>query len=171
VALQWHTYAEIENTGFEIERSGDGQKFSTIGKVNTKALNGNHHGQLSYDFADMNPLNGQNIYRIKQTDKNGQYAHSNIISVFARNVSSSHIRNFYPNPTSGNLHLAFSKNMNGKVGIQITDAAGKLMSNERTIMTNRSSVEVNTSVLKAGMYLLKLTEENGSSSIIKFVKQ
>jgi Secretion system C-terminal sorting domain len=171
VALQWHTYAEIDNKGFEIERSGDGQKFSTIGKVNSKAINGNHHGQLSYAFTDLNPLNGQNIYRIKQTDINGQYAHSNIISVFARNVSSPHIRSYYPNPTTGNLVLEFSKAITGNVGIQITDAAGKLISSQRTNTTNSSSLVMNATALKAGVYMLKLTEENGSSSVIKFVKQ
>lgn len=171
VTLEWNTYAEIDNVGFEIERSGDGQKFNAIGSVKTKASNGNHNGQLRYQFADLNPLNGQNIYRIKQTDRNGQYAHSNIISVFARNTSNQHIRNYYPNPTSGNLIVELVKNMNGNASIQITDAAGKVVANSSISIANTSNIVVSTAGLKAGIYVLKLTSENGSNSLIKFVKQ
>jgi len=171
VSLHWNTYAEIENVGFEIERSGDGQKFSSIGNVNTKAFNGNHNGQLNYQFNDLNPLNGQNIYRIKQTDRNGQYAHSNVINVFARNVSNQNIRSYYPNPTTGNLVVEFTKMMRGNATIQINDAAGKVVLNNKSSISTKSNIVVTTAGLKAGVYMLTLTEDNGSRSVIKFVMQ
>ncbi|HSC53897.1 MAG TPA: T9SS type A sorting domain-containing protein [Phnomibacter sp.] len=169
--LSWNTYAEIDNRGFEIERSIDGLKYATIGKVATKAMNGNHSGGLSYAFTDESPMQGQNLYRIKQIDKSGAFAYSNTISVFTPNQSSRHILSYYPNPTSGNLVIEFTQSMSGKANIQIADASGKIALQTKTSITNSRNTVVNVTSLKPGIYLLKLTEDNGTVSTIKFVKQ
>ncbi|HSC53898.1 MAG TPA: T9SS type A sorting domain-containing protein [Phnomibacter sp.] len=169
--LSWTTYAEIDNKGFEVERSIDGLKYSTVGSVATKAANGNHSGGLSYEFKDLSPVQGQNLYRIKQIDKNGAFSYSNTISVVTQNQASQHIQSYYPNPTSGSLVVEFTKSLSGSANIQIADASGKIALQTKTSVTNSRNTVVNVASLKPGIYLLKLTEDNGTVSTIKFVKQ
>ncbi|GAB3424022.1 NHL repeat-containing protein [Niabella aquatica] len=50
LVLNWSTLSEINNTRFEIEVSKDGQHFTNIGTVDTKAVDGNSDKTISYSF-------------------------------------------------------------------------------------------------------------------------
>jgi len=53
--VKWTTISEQNNDHFEVQASVDGKTFVTLGKVNSKAINGNSNQVLSYDFsADLN---------------------------------------------------------------------------------------------------------------------
>lgn len=53
--VNWQTLKEISNDHFEVEVSGDGKTFSSIGKVNSKAINGNNDTVLDYTYSiDLN---------------------------------------------------------------------------------------------------------------------
>ncbi len=49
--VNWSTLAETNNDRFEIEVSGDGKNFTSIGTVDTKALNGNSDKVIEYSFS------------------------------------------------------------------------------------------------------------------------
>ncbi len=51
VHVKWTTISEQNNDHFEIQASVDGKTFVTLGKVNSKAVNGNSNQVLSYDFS------------------------------------------------------------------------------------------------------------------------
>jgi hypothetical protein len=76
--LEWATSQEINNKGFEIQRSMNGQTFETIGFVEG---NGTVSSKMEYQFVDMTPFVGENIYRLKQVDYNGSFKHSNLVSI------------------------------------------------------------------------------------------
>ncbi len=48
--VQWQTLKEASNDHFEVEASADGVTFSSIGKVDSKANNGNSDTALDYSF-------------------------------------------------------------------------------------------------------------------------
>src|SRR5690606_2192829 len=48
VQLAWTTATEIDNNGFEIQRSVDGISFTKIGFLNSKAIDGNSTEQVGY---------------------------------------------------------------------------------------------------------------------------
>jgi hypothetical protein len=49
--VNWTTASEKNNKSFEVEASADGAHFTTIGTVDSKALNGNSDTSLSYEFS------------------------------------------------------------------------------------------------------------------------
>jgi hypothetical protein len=77
--LTWETALEINNNGFEIEKSLDGFSFYTIGWVTG---NGNSTVSHLYKFDDYKiELGGTYYYRLKQVDYDGQFEYSNMVSV------------------------------------------------------------------------------------------
>tara|TARA_R110002020_G_scaffold283726_3_gene499380 strand:+ start:2782 stop:3825 length:1044 start_codon:yes stop_codon:yes gene_type:complete len=80
--LMWETATEINNSGFEVYSSNDGESWSYLSFVNG---NGNSTNINRYEFID-NYNSGQ-YYRLKQIDYDGQFEYSDIISVNSDNES------------------------------------------------------------------------------------
>lgn len=59
----------------------------------------------------------------------------------------------YPNPAKNEFFIKSAKNVMGKVSVEIYDASGKLVSNQRT----SSNEAVNTQSLPNGVYIVKVT--------------
>lgn len=76
--LTWTTYSEQNNALFEVERSADGIQFKTIGQI---VPAGNSGVPNNYFFTDRLPLPGINYYRVRQTDFDGKFGFSEIISL------------------------------------------------------------------------------------------
>ncbi|MEL6592409.1 MAG: hypothetical protein AAFQ68_20090, partial [Bacteroidota bacterium] len=101
VVLNWSTASELNNDYFEIERSTDGASFQTLASV---AGTGTTAEQQDYKFVDFSPVNGENYYRLKQVDLDGQFAYSAIIRL---QVEPNKFRySVYPNPSSDFLHIS-----------------------------------------------------------------
>lgn len=70
VTLEWTTSSEVNNAGFDIERSMTNEEFIKEGSV---AGNGNSDTPHNYSFTDKNLQSGKYKYRLKQIDFNGYY--------------------------------------------------------------------------------------------------
>ncbi len=103
VELNWITGSEINNDYFTIERSKDVLVWDEIKNVNGA---GNSNQTLNYFEIDVEPLNGISYYRLKQTDFDGLYSYSEIISV---NFDYQSNLTFYPNPTENILIIKGDK--------------------------------------------------------------
>lgn len=79
VQIHWMTESEEDNASFQIERSGDGFFFIPLGSMPTA---GNGSARQSYAWSDLDPLEGQAFYRIRQTDLNGTYSYSPATEAF-----------------------------------------------------------------------------------------
>jgi len=96
--LRWRTATEINNAGFEVQRSKDGMAWERIG---WKAGQGNTTTPQSYTYIDENPFFGISYYRLKQVDFNGDIAYSNVVSL--RYMSNG--VTVYPNPVKDLLYV------------------------------------------------------------------
>jgi hypothetical protein len=76
--LTWRTASEVNSKHFDIERSADGQHYTSIGQV--KSL-GNTAIGSAYQYTDTEPLAGIAYYRLKQTDFDGKFDYSPVVSV------------------------------------------------------------------------------------------
>lgn len=76
--LQWQTASEYKLSHFTIERSVNGNNFSTLSNV---AAFGNSNTKINYSTIDYAPLPGTNYYRIKLVDADGQFTYSKIAAV------------------------------------------------------------------------------------------
>jgi hypothetical protein len=90
VNVVWQMAAETSIKKYEIERSRDGNNFTTIGELAAIDTSGN------YTYPDNNPLKGNSFYRLVIVSNDGTKNYSNIIEV--TEIASSENVNFYPNP-------------------------------------------------------------------------
>ena len=97
VELNWETASETENDYFEIERSRDGQNWEYLTTVDGA---GTSIVPLSYTTFDDKPYGGENYYRLKQVDFNGQfeYVGIDVVDVPFNNAGDLSI---FPNPSTG----------------------------------------------------------------------
>lgn len=95
--LQWATSSEINNEGFEIQKSRNGSDWKAIGWTEGLA---NNEGLANYQFMDQEIIPGLNYYRLKQIDFDGNHSFSNIEKV---NVQYGDQDGFqvFPNPANG----------------------------------------------------------------------
>lgn len=158
VLLEWSTSAEVNNKAFEIQRSSNGSNFETIGTVPAStALTSVKH----YQFTDGQPFNGDNYYRLRQVDNDGQVHMSNVIKV---NVQTAKLWQVYPNPVSASTALRITSDMK-QLQVLLTDMSGKVIF--RTMYTTASGgqqIALPVQNLSKGTYLLKITSDKGSST-------
>src|SRR5690606_28973333 len=93
--LNWTTKSESDNAYFTVERSADGFAWTELVQIDGA---GNSSQTVHYNFEDENPLSGISYYRLKQTDFNGGFTYSDVISV---SIYSDENELPYPNPTTG----------------------------------------------------------------------
>jgi Secretion system C-terminal sorting domain len=141
--LKWITSAEINNDYFTLEKSNNAFDFKPIGIVNGA---GNNNTQLYYNFIDDSPYLGVNYYRLKQTDFNGAYSYSSIISL-KNNNTQVFVSNNTLNLRTEELTIS---------NIDIIDVTGKTVYQSSVI----GSKKINLSQLSKGIYIYKIRENN-----------
>jgi hypothetical protein len=157
--LIWITESETNNDYFLIERAGEDGNFQPIAQVDGA---GNSNSRLDYFTYDENPLEGNNYYRLKQIDFNGEFSYSPVEMVNFAVGSSAFM--LYPNPTKGDqLFVSFDQFASGRYLIQIIDMQGNLILS-RTIVIENETIWFELEILKgeklaAGNYLLNLASE------------
>jgi hypothetical protein len=160
VNLQWTTSSESNNSYFTIEKSQDAVNFVFVGKISTQAPGGNSSTPLNYESQDPNPYTGVSYYRLKQTDLDGNDKYSAIVAVdFVKKQSLV----VYPNPTKGAIYVTGVDVNTTNLLFQWYDLTGKLLS-QGTAPVLGGLANLNTN-FKNGMYLLKLTSPDGSSTV------
>src|SRR5690606_40915102 len=78
IQLNWVTASELNNLGFEIQKSSDKINWESIGFVEGK---GNSASLNRYEYIDYNYNQEYKYYRLKQTDMNGIFTLSSIVEV------------------------------------------------------------------------------------------
>ena len=155
--LQWTTTNEINTAYFNVERSINGNGFTTIGAVVAK----NSAGTNNYLFTDSFPSTGTNFYRLKQVDINQQFTYSPVVSV---NFSETNELYIYPTIVDDYFIVSGAK-MNDN--IQIIDALGRVTA--KLTITQQGQL-ISTSNLAKGVYWVKVFT-TGSTKTIKIIKQ
>jgi hypothetical protein len=161
VEVKWVTTSEKNNVSFTVERAGDDQKFAAI---HTVAGAGDHSGDKEYLYIDSKPLPGIAFYRLVQTDIDGTktfFAIKKVLNI--KNNQSAVV--ISPNP----FKTAISANLNldrpQKVVISLIDMTGKIIRAVSSVYERGSTeVKINTHDIQKGVYVLKITGENFSSS-------
>ena len=152
VILRWQVNTEVELKGYEVERSTDGIHFITIGYLDSK-------GYTGYNFSDKNPANGNNYYRLKMLDKNGQFKYSDIKLLHFGNALKNTVRMF-PNPAFGQTTIIYGGE-HGAGRIEIINAIGVLV---KRVAVSQSAMQVlDLSYLSSGAYVVKIVSEDGVS--------
>ncbi len=177
VNLFWQTANEINNYGFEIQRSIVGNKQSAENrevnpdswiKIGFVKGAGNSNSSKNYSFID-DQLSHTGIfyYRLKQIDNDGEYKYSKVISVNNNLSLDYNLEQNYPNPFNPNTSIKFSLPESGFVSIKLYNLLGREV---RTIINEykaAGSYLINFSAggLCSGVYYYKIS--TGSYSSVK----
>jgi len=153
VEIDWTSVIEINVAAYEIQHSSNALDLSTIGTLPAK---GNGTQKVNYTFNDMQPLHGNNYYRIKAVDKDGKATYSNIVLINMSNERT--VTAVYPNPAKDVLHIQ----TNGGGTFVLTDQSGKIVLT-KTIHGNEV---INVTAISSGLYFLKNIETGDVHKII-----
>ncbi len=150
VLLNWITESEVNNSHYEVERSFDSNKFSTIGTVAASS-------KKEYDFKDEYSLLKENTiayYRLKQIDVDGKYTYSNILSVRLK-INADVKMQVSPNPFVEAITTRFMATEKGKAEIRIMNVKGQVVSNKLiNIVKGYNNIQIDgLSNLPAGIFI------------------
>ena len=152
INLNWITATELNNSGFEIEKSTDNTSWNKIGFVNGNGTSTEVH---NYNFTDQNPFVGTSYYRLKQIDLDGTSEYSNIVEVIYGTVTDYSLEQNYPNPFNPSTTIKYSIKEKSSVELKIFDLLGSeiaLLVNEEKTAGNYD-VSFDASSLSSGVYL------------------
>lgn len=125
VELVWNTATEVNNYGFDIERSHDGEAWETIGFVHGY---GTVHTPRDYSFSDRDLLQ-QRVprlyYRLKQRDRDGTYAYSKTVFIETASANRFTVHDPYPNPFKAETSIAVTVDESAVFEIAVYDAIGR----------------------------------------------
>ncbi|MBU0475615.1 MAG: T9SS type A sorting domain-containing protein [Bacteroidetes bacterium] len=173
--LNWQTATEVNNYGFEIERSVAQisnlcHNWETIGFVEG---HGNSNSPKDYSFVDLKTtevfknlggLDGELHYRLKQIDFDGNYEYSNVIEVKLTEIVKEYkLEQNYPNPFNPTTTIKYSipnsaKSETSNVKLIVYDILG---SEVATLVNEKKSagnyeVKFNASNLASGIYIYRI---------------
>lgn len=166
VKLNWSTSEELNNAGFDIERSTVNGEWSKIGNV---AGNGTTSDPKNYEFTDRNLNSGKYNYRLKQIDFNGNFHYYNLSEEIIIGIPDKFsLSQNYPNPFNPTTKIDFALPKDANVKITVFDNSGKLVSEITNGFRTAGyhSVEFNAANIASGVYFYKL-ETNGFSKVMK----
>lgn len=150
--LNWSTASEPGADRFDVERSMDAHRFEMIGSV--KAT-GNATTGADYSFTDHNPVSGTGYYRLKQSDVNGKYTYSEIVTVAS--PAANKTLSVSPNPARDQIQVNISGTGSGKAFLTLFSASGTIVYKGEEALrqgSNLSSLSLNG--LAPGAYYLRV---------------
>lgn len=157
IIIEWKTSNELNNRGFEVQKSDNSIDWDTYEFVDGK---GTSFDLNKYESIDRSPFNGSNYYRLKQIDYDGNFEYSKVISlVFDKREE---IISF-PNPISDQFILA--GHVSDEVNINIYNSTGQIVFQKIQLMDGDEVIDV--SKLAVGNYFLNIFNASTGASIYK----
>lgn len=155
VNLIWSTASEINNLGFEIERSNDNIDFEKIGFVPGF---GTTTEPKNYKYSDLLKNNGEYFYRLKQMDYNGSFNYSDAIEVEVSLPIEYALEQNYPNPFNPSTIIKFSLPEANDVSLNIYNTLGQKVAQlvNSKLEAGRYSYQWNAENMATGIYIYEL---------------
>lgn len=161
--LTWSTYAEIDNQGFEIQKSFDGINWTAVGWVDGA---GDNIGTLDYEFIDEYLQHKNQYYRFKQIDFDDTYTYSNIVNLHPSmtNSTPNHIA-IYPNPVRSTSYLNIRAWVSYELEfqVQLYNTLGQLLLQKEAIFDEFNNlIELPLQNIPSGNYFLLISDKKGA---------
>ena len=157
--LNWKVENEINLSSYDLQRSQDGQSFTTIAGI--KAI-----GSSNYSFTDTDISQSPvYYYRLKMTDIDGSYKFSSIIKIDGevKYIAFS----VYPNPYNDVMKLNIQSPVKETASLIVNDLTGRQLY-KQTIYLQAGINSITLEKLKtisSGTYILTMISQQGPKSI------
>ena len=170
ILLSWTTQTETNNDYFTLERSNDGVCWSNIYMLNGVGTSTIPH---VYSFVDEEIQPCMVFYRLKQTDFNGDYTYSTIVSVFPRTEGLGY--SILQNPTSNNeVNILIKSDKPETIRLTLYTPSGLKVGTERIEMDANQKIIYNISShysLSPGLYYVTIFNEANFISTMRVVME
>ncbi len=155
IHLDWATASEVDNSGFAVERSTNGVEFEKIGWING---NGTTTAMIHYSMDDKTVESGViYYYRLKQTDYDGHYAYSEIISATVLAPKGIAFEDLRPNPAANLVAVNVVTQDAQASKITVTDMLGRVvLSQDWQLNAGLNGSQLDISTLSAGSYSVEV---------------
>jgi hypothetical protein len=180
--ISWSTASELNNKGFEVQRSevrGQKSEVSNWERIAFVEGHGTTSEQQNYSYKDSSLTNGKYFYRLKQIDYDGSFKYSLEIEIDLSNPLRYSLEQNYPNPFNSTTTIEFSLAEQAGVTLKIYNILGKevkTLIKERlspgNYLINWDAKESDGKLLPTGIYLIRLSaiSSGGSDSYCKTIK-
>lgn len=169
INVDWATATEINNEGFDIERSTNGVDFYKVGYMQG---NGNSSSTIDYRFEDYEVQKDiVYYYRLKQVDYNGEYEYSPIVNASLKGNNDGVYVSIYPNPSNvrEEVIVEINSNMDTDAEIVVSDIIGKLiLSDGVSLNKGINKYTINNGFLAVGQYFVtvKMPQQQLTKNVI-----
>lgn len=163
VEIIWKVELDIDADRYEIERSADGQTYSTAALIFPQ----NQTGSIKYVYIDVPPIIfDAAYYRLKMINKNGFIEYSNATKVTLTKSVGKGIT-IFPNPISNVAYIKFD-GLALKAGSQVSILN---FNGQYVLRTTIQNSIVDVSSLRQGTYVLELMDSKGVIKRRRIIKQ
>lgn len=149
IFLNWETTNEVNTDYFLVEKSTDGNFFTTEKRISSYNIPSNIH---HYQCEVKNLVNGKYYFRLKMVDKDGRFTYSKVIAITMN--STMEIKVY---PTISNTMINISNT--GSQKLLLYNSSGQFIKN---LVIGQNDV----SALATGLYFIKCNDK-----IIRIIKQ
>lgn len=150
--LQWETANEVNVKHFILERSHDGNSYTSIATIPA--------GSNSYSYKGYTSFSGKIYYRLRMVDNDGEFTYSPIVTLSSNGTS---VVGIYPNPASDKVYISTGSEVLQHTA-RLYTVSGQLL---QTITITSGYQAIPVQQLKSGLYLLQF--DNGTT--VKFIKK
>jgi hypothetical protein len=152
IILNWATATELNNYGFEIERSYDNNTFEKVGFVPGF---GTTTETKSYTFTITRPLAGLQYYRLKQIDYDGTHTYYNSVEIDGPVPDNFELSQNYPNPFNPSTAITFSLPVESNVKIKLFSMLGEEVAEivDQDFQAGSHQVDFIANGLSSGTYI------------------
>ncbi len=154
IQLNWTTAVEIDNRGFEIERSTTPDRgFEKVAWLAAQDFRGANN---AYYLMDEDVNAGQfYYYRLRQVDYSGDATYSDVVSAKVKGSTAWDLQ-LQPNPAKGQVSIVNAADVGENISLQIFRVDGQVVYSTETALQKAGDQElIDLSTFAPGVYILK----------------
>jgi hypothetical protein len=156
IQIEWSNLTERDLVKYAVERSANGQAFTTISEQLPRS---NNNDKESYSSYDGSPLQGINFYRIKVFEIGGKIIYSKVLKVDLSGKQEGF--GLYPNPVTSGVVSVSINTKQGQYAVKVLNSAGQQVYSQRLNHQGGMITQtVDLSSVKPGIYNMVITGEN-----------
>lgn len=164
VGVDWSASNDLTVGRYVVEKSTDGIRF-----VKMADLPSRNSTSGVYAIMDASPTAGINHYRVKAEHHDGSIKYSESVSVEFEGGGKG--LTVYPNPVKDRMRVWVGNGLGARFDVRILSITGSELWRKLGISSKEQRLDVNTSGIPAGTYLLEVVESTGERRTVRFVKE